>query len=150
MDIQIRIFRKQLSIAADLGLPSIIHCMGAWSELDSALKAVPVKRGGIIHNFNGSEELARSLSKLGISFSMGGTLTYRDSVKRERMLKSIYPDHFLLETDSPDIPPIEKRGLTNEPAYIRYSLSAASEILSVSEELIAESTSRNADNIFFS
>ena len=105
-------------------------------------------RGGIVHNFNGSAELAEDLIRHGLSFSLGGILTYRDSKKRALMLKKIWPDHFLLETDSPDIPPSEKKGEVNEPANIQYNLRAASEILGVPEEIIAEKTTENAKRIF--
>lgn len=150
MDLQILIFRKQLELASDLNLPVIIHCMGAWQELHHELKSHPLRQGGIIHNFNGSRELADTFTGFGISFSIGGTLTYRDSVKRADMIRSIYPDNLLLETDSPDIPPREKKGMINEPSNIIYALKAASEILCVDENDIAETTSKNADRLFFS
>jgi TatD DNase family protein len=142
------IFRAQLEIAREIGLPVIIHCLGAWNDLATELKRIQSKRGGIIHNFNGSGELAKELIKYGLSFSVGGTATYRDSRKRAEMIRTIYPDYCLLETDSPDIPPAEKKGMRNEPSNIIYVLSALSEILDISEEGIAETTSCNAARIF--
>lgn len=78
---------------------------------------------------------------------MGGTLTYRNSKKRDEVLKRIYPDFFLLETDSPDIPPVNTLK-PNVPANILLNLSAASEILNIPEEKIAEATTFNANKIF--
>jgi TatD DNase family protein len=145
---QKRVFIKQLDIARSLNLPAVIHCIGAWGELIECLGKISLPRGGIIHNFNGSPELAASLMRKGLSFSLGGTLTYRDSQKRAAMLRSIYPDHLMLETDSPDIPPAEKPKIRNEPAFIRYPLAAAAEILGISEEAVAEITTRNAERMF--
>jgi TatD DNase family protein len=142
------IFRAQLEIAREIGLPVIMHCLGAWNDLVSELKRIKSKREGIIHNFNGSGELAKELMQYGISFSIGGIATYRDSVKRAEMIRTIYPDHCLIETDSPDIPPAEKKGKRNEPFNIVYVLSALSEILDESEEKIAETTTGNAARIF--
>ena len=150
MDKQIHIFRKQLKIASDVNLPVIIHCMGAWQELHHELKSIPLRRGGVIHNFNGSRELAKTFSGLGFSFSIGGTLTYRDSAKRADMIRSIYPENLLFETDSPDIPPREKKGMINEPSNMVFVLKAASELLGEDEDEISETTSKNADRIFFS
>ena len=93
-------------------------------------------------------EIADELVKLGISFSMGGVLTYRNSRKRSEVVKRIYPDHFMLETDSPDIPPVEARGGLHVPANIIHNLKAASEILGVSEEKVAERTTENASRMF--
>jgi TatD DNase family protein len=107
--------------------------------------------GGIIHSFNGSAELAEDFMKFGINFSIGGILTYRDSPKRARLLRRIYPRHFLLETDAPDIPPVEARTdppSANRPCNIIYNLRAAAEILERPEEEVAGNTSANAARIF--
>ncbi len=78
---------------------------------------------------------------------MGGTMTYRNSKKRNDVLKMIYPDYFMLETDSPDIPPVNT-AKPNVPSNILINLKAASEILGVSENTIAERTTANAIKLF--
>jgi len=149
LDQQIVFFEKQLAIAREIDLPVVIHCRGAFNELILSLKRTGApKSGGIIHSFSGSPELAEELIRYGLSFSMGGTLTYRNSKKRSAVLKKIYPDHFLLETDSPDIPPVQKQGEINYPHYIRYNLEAAAEILGDTIESVAEHTTQNATRIF--
>jgi TatD DNase family protein len=149
MGLQLAFFEKQLAAARDIDLPVVIHCRGAFNELIASLKKIGApKAGGIIHAFSGSPELAADLIRLGISFSMGGTLTYRNSKKRAAVLKSIYPGHFLLETDSPDIPPVQKQGEINHPHYILFNLRAAAEILGETEETVAETTTANAGRIF--
>jgi TatD DNase family protein len=149
LDQQIVFFEKQLAIAREIDLPVVIHCRGAFNELILSLKRIGApKAGGIIHSFSGSPELADELIRYGLSFSMGGTLTYRNSKKRSAVLKKIYPHHFLLETDSPDIPPVQKQGEINYPHYIRYNLEAAAEILGETIESVAEHTTRNAIRIF--
>ncbi|MBN2157799.1 MAG: TatD family hydrolase [Spirochaetes bacterium] len=149
LSLQLNFFEKQLSIARELELPVIIHCRGASGDLIRSLKRVGVPRpGGMVHAFSGSPELAEELVSLGINCSMGGTLTYRNSRKRAAVLKLIYPRHFILETDSPDIPPVQKQGEINYPHYILYNLQAAAEILGVSVENVAEQTTANAARLF--
>ena len=149
LDIQGRFFETQLRIAKDLDLPVVIHCRAAFDLLMQSIRKIGLARsGGIAHNFSGSAELARQLSELGLSFSLGGTLTYRNSRKKREVLQAIYPDRFLLETDSPDIPPVEARGRPNVPANILHNLRAAAEMLGESEERIAEYTTENALRIF--
>ena len=143
------VFEAQLSLAREINLPVIIHCRGAFNELVESLKRLGTpESGGIVHSFSGNAEIARSLAKYNLSFSLGGILTYRNSRKRSEMLKSIYPDRFLLETDSPDIPPVEAKDTLHTPANILYNLKAASEILGESEEKIAQTTTHNAIRIF--
>jgi TatD DNase family protein len=147
--LQYLFFEKQLAIARETGLPVVLHCRGAFNELLRSLrKTGPLKAGGVIHSYSGSPELTEELMALGLSFSMGGTLTFRNSAKRAAVLKKIYPERFLLETDSPDIPPVQKRGEINRPSYILYNLEAAAEIIGDSAENIAAHTTRNAAELF--
>lgn len=149
MEIQKRLFERQLAMAREINLPVIVHCRGAFDELHVYLKKTGLPaRGGVIHSFSGSVEIAVEFMKYGFSFSFGGALTYRNSRKKEAVLKAVYPDHFMLETDSPDIPPVEAKEFPNVPANILYNLKAASEILGVSEERIATDTSANAARMF--
>lgn len=148
-ELQRRIFEKQLAIANELSLPVVLHCRGAFSELVESLKRVGRPAGGgIIHAFSGSVEIAERCIAMNLSFSMGGTLTYRNSRKRETVVRRIYPDHFMLETDSPDIPPVECREKPNVPSNILYNLAAAAETLGRSREEVALRTTQTAERIF--
>jgi TatD DNase family protein len=123
----------------------VLHCRGAFNEMLQSFRKIGVpQRGGILHNFTGSAEVAAQFMDYGFAFSLGGILTYRNSRKRNDMLKRIYPDAFLLETDSPDIPPVETKERPNVPANIVHNLRAAAEILERSPEEIAETTTHNA------
>ncbi len=147
-DLQREIFELQLQYAVDTNTPVIIHCRGAFNELIESINRTGVpRRGGIIHAYSGSPELTDVLIKKGLSFSMGGTLTYKNSKKRADVLKKIYPDYFLLETDSPDIPPVNTMK-PNLPSNILLNLEAASSILGVDAVKIAETTTANAVKIF--
>ncbi len=148
-ELQMEFFEAQMDIARQVGLPVIVHCRGAFNELILFMKRFGnLPAGGIIHSFSGSAEIARDLSRFGFSFSMGGILTYRNSARRTEALKSIYPDRFLLETDSPDIPPVHLRGEPNVPANIVHNLRAAAEILGRDISEVAERTSANAAAVF--
>lgn len=151
-ELQTMFFEDQLKIAVESDLPVIIHCRGAFQKLKDSIKRVGLpKSGGIIHSFNGSAEIAQEFIKIGLDFSIGGILTYRDSRKRVKLLKKIYPDHFLLETDSPDITPIEARTdppSFNRPSNIVFNLNAAAELLDADALDIAEATTANAVRIF--
>ncbi|MCL2025762.1 MAG: TatD family hydrolase [Leptospirales bacterium] len=145
-DLQKTFFEDQIAIAKELELPVVAHCRGSFYDMISSIKRLG-KVEGIIHSFSGSIEAATEFIKLGFSFSMGGILTYRNSPKRVKLLKFIYPSHFLLETDSPDITPVEAKA-PNTPANIVYNLRAAAEILETTPEHVAAVTTANAARIF--
>jgi len=148
-ELQRRLFEIQLQTAIDLDLPVVIHCRGAFDDLAVSFRRIGVpKRGGLIHSYSGSAEWIRPWLDRGIHASLGGALTYRNSRKKREVLQLVYPDFLLLETDSPDIPPVELQGQTNVPANIVYNLRAASEILERTEDEIATHTTANAARLF--
>ena len=148
MERQTSVFVAQLHTAQQCNLPVIMHCRGAFNEMLQLFKQHGPPPGGILHNFSGSPELADQFMAHGLAFSLGGVLTWRNSAKRNRLLRHIYPDHLLLETDAPDIPPVEARGRPNTPANILYNLRAAAELLGEPAEAVAAATTRNAQRIF--
>lgn len=146
---QIPFFEEQLSIARELNLPVVIHCFTAFGELLKSIRRVGLPAaGGIIHSFSGSKEAAEGFISAGLSVSLGGVLTYRNSPKRARLLHYVFPDYFLLETDSPAMAPAEAKEKLNVPANIIYNLKAASEILGKSENELANTATANASRIF--
>ena len=63
-ELQQAVFEAQLQIAGDLGLPIVLHCRGAYGELIRTIKRVGMpERGGLIHAFSGSVEIAEELKR---------------------------------------------------------------------------------------
>lgn len=150
MELQTEFFEAQLDIAKELSLPVAIHCRGAFNELLSSLTRVGIPAvGGMIHAFSGNVQIARPFVEFGLKFSLGRSLTYKKCRKREELMTFIYPDHFLLETDSPDMAPIgADPEMPNEPKNIVFNLRGAADILGRDEAEIAETTTRNALQLF--
>jgi TatD DNase family protein len=150
MELQTAVFEAQLAIAKELALPVIIHCRGAFNELHASLKRIGAPTpAGIMHAFSGNVQLARTFVQLGLKFSLGRSLTYKPSAKREELLRFIYPEHLLLETDSPDMPPIgAEPGIPNEPRNLPLNLRGAAELLGCDVAEVAEATTRNASDLF--
>jgi TatD DNase family protein len=149
MALQIRFFEAQLEIAKDLNLPVVIHCRGAFNELMRSLNRTGAPDcGGLVHAFSGSADIAEACMKHGLRFSMGAALSYKPSRKRREVLRRIWPDHLLLETDSPDMPPAQAPGKPNRPVNLLYNLRGAMQYLEAPPEEIAETTTRNAIALF--
>lgn len=145
---QQRCFELQLKAASELAVPVITHCIAAFDELIASIKRIKPKVPLIIHAFNGSAELAESLAKFGCLFSVGGTVTYEYSKKREKMLRYIYREQLMmLETDAPDIPPAGTE-FPNKPERIVEIADAAAEYLEVPPETLARSCTALASEVF--
>ena len=102
---QREVFGMQLEIAADLGLPVIIHCRNAYDDLWPILSSW-LKNGrgrtGVFHAFDETFTEAIAAVELGMKIGIGGPYTYKKKNERRiEILKAVPLDSILLETDCP-------------------------------------------------
>ncbi|MBW1734274.1 MAG: TatD family hydrolase [Deltaproteobacteria bacterium] len=146
---QLRLFRQQLTMAQDLGLPVIIHDREAHDQVYSALKSMG--RGearGVVHCFSGDRDLAEALIGLGYFISIPGTVTYKKALRVKEVAASIPLERMLVETDSPFLAPVPRRGKRNEPFNVTYTAREIARLRNISLEEVALQTSRNAKILF--
>lgn len=139
-------FSKQLIIANQHQLPVIIHNRKAHDQCLSLLKQHQANRG-IIHAFNGSLQQAQAYIKLGFVLGFGGMVTYPRSRKLRTLVTELPLDSIVLETDAPDMSPVEHHGTRNSPEYLDEILHCIAELRNQSAEHIAKITSDNAKRI---
>ncbi len=98
------IYRAQLKLARQYGLPVVLHVRRSADRLLKHLREVAGPGGrlqGIAHAFNGSEVQAQEFIKLGF----GGAVTFERAHQLRRLAQILPLDALVLETDAPDIPP---------------------------------------------
>lgn len=143
---QIELFEKMLNLAEKHNLPVIVHSRKAMQDTYDTLKKHDVV--GSLHSYSGSAEMAEQFIKLGFYIGIGGTITHKNNKKIRKILNKIGMNHILVETDSPYLPPEEKRGETNTPLNIRYTISKIAEELDMGEDEIIKITAANAQGLF--
>jgi len=104
---QARACAAQLGLAAEAGLPVILHVRRSADRLLALLRRHRVHggRGGIAHAFNGSAQQARAFLDLGFKLGFGGAMTQARALQIRRLAAELPADAWVLETDAPDIPP---------------------------------------------
>ena len=103
---------------------------------------------GVFHAFSGSVETFRRLQKYGRWYvGIGGVVTYKNASIAETV-KEIPLEYILLETDSPYLTPVPKRGTRNESSYIPYIARKLADLKGLSIEEIASATTSNARQLF--
>jgi len=148
-DIQERVFRRFLILAAELNLPVIIHDRDAHDRILSILREERSRRvRGVLHCFSGDLEMARECTSLGFFVSIPGTVTYPSNQKLSDVVRGVSSDFILLETDCPYLSPVPHRGKRNEPAFLRLVAEKVAEIKGLSLEDIARITTLNAERLF--
>ena len=140
---QREVFRKQIGIALYFGKPIVVHCRDAFDDVIGILREEGASEvGGIFHAFSGGEREAETVLGLGFLIGIGGPLTYRNSKLPEVALR-LPSSAFVLETDSPYLPPEPYRGKRNEPAYVRIVAGKMAELRGVSVEDIERASETN-------
>ncbi len=147
--VQERAFRGQLRVAAEAGLPVLIHCRKRIARVLQILREEGAgERGGIFHAYSGSVESAREAISLGFAIGFGATLTYPNARRAPQVLQEIEPHAIVLETDAPDLPPHPHRGEENRPAWLPLIAAKAAQLRGWSIEETARVTTENAKRIF--
>lgn len=146
---QLEAFEEQVRWAVELQLPLMIHCRKAQNEMVAIIKKYQKDLpGGVFHCFTGNEHEAEELLQFDrFVLGVGGVSTFKKSHLPE-VLPAVVPlDRIVLETDSPYMAPVPKRGERNEPAYVAYVLKRLAEAYGVSEEELAQKTNDNCKKV---
>lgn len=121
-DLQRKWFREQLKLAKELDLPVIIHSRDATQETFDIIKEAQdgSLRGGVLHCFSGSVEVAMEYIKIGFYISIGGPVTFKNARVVKEVAEAVPLDKLLIETDCPYLTPEPYRGKRNEPMFVKY------------------------------
>lgn len=132
-ELQEEYFKRQIDFSATVKKPLIIHCLRAFDETVSLLKANKVRVPVIFHGFNKSLALAEKLLQEGYYLSFGKHLLNAESIRE--VFRRTPGEKLFLETDAADI--------SIEEIY-----SAAAEIRQVSVDQLSAQIEANAVKVF--
>ena len=147
---QIELFWKNIEAAQESGLPLIIHNRDSDDDMIQILSQAYDKKEfkAIIHCYSSSLALAEVALEMGFYVSASGIITFTKSQEIRDNFGRIPLEKLLVETDSPYLAPVPKRGAVNEPANVVYTAQKLAEIKNVSFEKIAEVTTQNFKRLF--
>ncbi|NIO37285.1 YchF/TatD family DNA exonuclease [Candidatus Bathyarchaeota archaeon] len=145
---QKRVFESQLSLAAELGLPVVIHNRDAHSDVLRILSKHGRKVNGVMHCFSGNLEMAEQCIQLNFALSFAGSLTYPNSDTLREVVRQAPLRKILLETDSPWLAPQDVRGRRNEPAFLLITAKKIAKLKEVSIAKLAAVTRQNFEEVF--
>jgi len=146
---QIEVFTQQLDIAISLDLPVVIHDRKAHTETVNILSSFK-QNGlhGVIHCFSGDYELAKMFITMGYYISIPGTVTFKNAIQTQDVVRRIPLNRLLLETDAPFLTPIPYRGKRNEPSYVVHTAQEIAKLRGISFEEVSYQTSKNVCELF--
>ena len=148
-DKQIDSFKIHIDAAIKTNVPLIIHSRDAEEETFDILNDYKDQNLKILmHCFTGSKKFAKKLLDFNTFFSASGIITFKNSLDLQHTFKSIPMDNILIETDSPFLAPVPKRGKKNEPSFIDFTAAKLAEIRNIDKSELIKLTTNNFNKLF--
>ena len=153
-DVQRQVFKTQLELAADTGLPLFLHERDALEDQVSLLGAYRDRiSGGVAHCFTGTEEALRAYLELDLYIGITGWICdERRGTHLRELVKQIPLDRLLLETDGPYLLPRDlqpkPKSRRNEPKYLPHITRTVADCIGIDEAELSAATTENARRLF--
>jgi len=143
-------FRVHIAAAREAGLPVIVHTRDADEDMLRILEGEYEKGAfpGLIHCFSSGSKLAERVLEIGFYISFSGIVTFKKAEELRETAKNIPMERILVETDSPYLAPVPKRGKRNEPSYTAHTANCIAELRGVDPEAFAHQTTENFFRLF--
>jgi TatD DNase family protein len=148
-DEQMEALDTQLHWCVDLDLPFIIHCRAGLDEcLDVFANFGTTLPRGVFHSFTGTADDIERIRRYGdFYFGVNGIVTFKKSTV-PALLPVIGLDRLLLETDSPYLAPVPRRGTRNESSNIPYINDCIAKHLNLTPQQVSQATDNNVQRLF--
>jgi TatD DNase family protein len=141
-------FAAQLSLAAELTRPVVVHTREA--EDDTRAMLVEAGAGGVVgvlHCFTGSAALAEAAIAAGWYVSFSGIVTFKRWTD-DALLRLVPDDRLLVESDAPYLAPVPHRGRRNEPAWVSLTAARVAAARGADPVALGAATAANARRLF--
>ena len=140
-------FALHIEAANRSGLPLVVHTRDAAEDTMRLLREHQA-HAGVIHCFTEDVHAAKLALDLGFYISFSGIVTFKNATAIQEAARYVPLDRLLVETDSPYLAPVPKRGKPNEPAYVRHTAAFVAQLRGDSLENIAQATTANCLRLF--
>lgn len=147
---QARLFEQHLELAAELGLPCVVHQRACLEPTLAVFEKFAGRVRGQFHCFADDLAALERVLALGSWVSFTGILTYKNADNVRAALQAAPAGRFMLETDSPYLVPVPHRGAVKrcEPAFVKDIAEAAARVKGWSLAELSEATCAAAREFF--
>jgi TatD DNase family protein len=147
-DDQRRAFEAQLEVAAQAGLPVVIHTRAAEDDTFAVLREhAPSLPAVVMHCFSAPDRLGECVER-GYMCSFAGNVTYPKASELQDAARELPAELLLVETDSPYLSPQPVRGKRNEPANVVHTARFVAGLRAITYEELERTVEANAARVF--
>ena len=148
VELQKKVFIKQIRLGKKLNLPLVVHDREAHKDCFDILNSENPDNGVLFHCFSGSVEFMKECVKQGWYIALGGVVTFKNALKMKDVAREVPLDKLVLETDSPYLTPVPYRGKPNKPAYVKYVAEEIAKLREMPLDELIDITTTNAERFF--
>ena len=156
--LQKQVFQNQLELAAEVGLPVVVHNRDSREDVWTALSAWQAalaqaghplaERPGVLHSFEGELPFAQEAAASGFLIGISGPVTFKNAPERHQVAAGLQLSQILIETDAPYLTPHPFRGRRNEPAYVALVAEKLADLHHTPLDEVQMATWKNAEKLF--
>ncbi len=129
-DAQREVFRRQIRLAHETGLPVALHVREAHDEAFRILEEEGFPKAGVLlHCFDLDWGTLEPWIGRGCYVALGGALTFKRCEDTREAVRRVQRDRLLTETDSPYMAPEPLRGMACEPMHAIFTAACMAEVL---------------------
>lgn len=144
---QRRAFSAQIALAREVGLPLVIHSREATADTLATLESEAEDHPVVLHCFSMPDRVAE-VAQRGYWTSFAGQLTYRRAEDLQAAARELPAERLLVETDSPYLAPVPRRGRPNRPVNVLHTLEFLAGLRDVEAREMDDLTTGNAERVF--
>ncbi len=147
-DVQRRVFEAQIGLAHERQLPLVIHSRSAWDDTFDVLDDLGLPTNTVFHCFTGGPAEAEAALERGAYVSISGIVTFPSAGDLRAAAAIVPDDRLMIETDTPYLAPVPKRGKANRPANVPLIGEFLASEREISVESVATLTWDNAQRFY--
>jgi TatD DNase family protein len=145
---QRRAFAEQIALAREAGLPVVVHTRDAEEDTIAVLDREADGHPVVLHCFS-MPSRAEAVAERGWYASVAGQVTYPKSTELQEAVRRLPAERLLVETDSPYLAPVPRRGRPNRPANVAHTLRFVAGLRGVEAERLDAETTANAHRVLW-
>ncbi|MEM7808195.1 MAG: TatD family hydrolase [Planctomycetota bacterium] len=147
-DVQRASFVRQLTLAAEVDLPVVVHSRESIPDCVEIVRDFPGIKA-VFHCFTAGPAEAKLLAEAGHYVGFTGPLTFKKSDAVREAAALLPADRVLVETDAPYLSPEPLRGKRPcEPGYVAHTLACLAKVRGWSVEEADRITTENCQRLF--
>ena len=147
-ELQKKVFKEQLRLARETGLPIVVHSRDAAKDTMDILKEHGRGLSGVVHCYSYHVQDALEYVRLGFNIGIGGVITFKNAHKLREVAEAVPLGSIVIETDCPYLAPEPYRGKRNCSLYLTYVIEKLAEIKGISSEEAEQATWQNAMRMY--